>query len=353
MAFIFETWRSEGAAKVLLVDDNPINLSLLHETLENEGYEILVAQDGSEALRTASMAKPDLILLDVNMPGSDGFETCRLLKSKPETKDIVVIFLSGRDAVDDRLQGFRLGAVDYICKPFEHQELVSRVNVHIQLKQARSGFLRLQRQSDSLLENIFPVSIVERLRSDRGSVVDYFPEATILFCDLVGFTEFCSDHSPETIYSHLSGVFSLIDRLVQEHSLEKIKTIGDAYMIASGVPDEREDHADAMADLALDLLRAAREHEAEGGFSTQMRIGIHSGAVVAGVIGEKRLAYDLWGDTVNLAQRMEANGFDGKIHVSAATRKRLSSRFLVEKRGLIDIKGKSFMETFFLVGEKD
>ena len=210
----------------------------------------------------------------------------------------------------------------------------------------------MHQKADSLLLNILPRSIAERLKEDERNLVDHFPEATIFFCDLVGFTPLAAQTEPAEVVGFLNRVFTLMDGLVAKQGLEKIKTIGDAYMVGGGVPDHRPDHAQAVADFSLDLVAAIpalRENET---LPLQLRIGIHSGPVVAGVIGEKKFAYDLWGDTVNTASRMESSGEADRIHISADTRALLGDDYEVEPRGEMEIKGKGLMETFFLVGKK-
>lgn len=351
-AIDFDFTPPEGYRQVLLVDDNPTNLQVLYEALEEQGYELLIAQSGEEALEIAEAALPALILLDINMPGWDGFETCRRLKANEKTKECVIIFLSARDSVHDKVEGLRLGAVDYISKPFQFEEVVARVNTQLELKRAREELRIMHQKADSLLLNILPRSIAERLKEDERNLVEHFPEATIFFCDLVGFTPLAAQTEPAEVVGFLNRVFTAMDALVEKHDLEKIKTIGDAYMVGGGVPDPLPDHARVVADFALELteaIPAIREGET---LPLHLRIGIHSGPVVAGVIGDKKFAYDLWGDTVNTASRMESNGESDRIHISADTRVLLGEGYEVESRGEMEIKGKGAMETWFLIGKR-
>jgi class 3 adenylate cyclase len=172
----------------------------------------------------------------------------------------------------------------------------------------------------------------------------------VLFADIVDFTALCEQTAAADVVRLLDRVFTTFDRLAEKHSLEKIKTIGDAYMVAAGVPEPRADHLEAVASMALDMRDAMRELAIPPFESLGVRIGIHTGPVIAGVIGERKFAYDLWGDTVNIASRMESHGQRGRIHVSAAVHHRLKDRFRFEPRGKITIKGKAEMDTFFLVG---
>ncbi len=349
------SWHSSrlNLNQVLLVDDNPTNLQVLYQALEAQGYELLIAQSGEEALEIAAVAKPALILLDINMPGMDGFETCTRLKADEATREIVIIFLSARDQVQDKVQGLQMGAVDYVSKPFQFEEVVARVNTQLELKRAREELHVMHRKADLLLLNILPQSIAERLKEGERNIVDSFPDATILFCDLVGFTPLAAQTNPDELVEFLNVVFSGIDQLVEKYGLEKIKTIGDAYMVAGGVPDRRPDHASAVADFALELVARLPQLAKRTPLPVRLRIGIHSGPVVAGVIGEKKFAYDLWGDTVNTASRMESTGSENRIHLSDAICELLGDAYLFERRGSMAIKGKGEMKTCFLLGKKE
>jgi len=203
-----------------------------------------------------------------------------------------------------------------------------------------------------LLTRILPQSIADRLQRGETHLADRFDEATVLFADLVGFTSTSAHHAPEHVVAFLDRVFASFDAMVEKHGVEKIKTIGDAYMVASGVPATRADHASAVANLALDMLAAARSVQPLDGVQVQLRIGISSGPVVAGVIGDKRFGYDLWGDTVNVASRMEAYGVPGRIQVSEETFRRLADRYDLAPRGEIEIKGLGPIPTWYLLGCK-
>jgi class 3 adenylate cyclase len=205
-------------------------------------------------------------------------------------------------------------------------------------------------RSESLLTNILPGPIAERLKHSPGTIADDFEETTILFADIVGFTKYTTTASPAQLIALLNSVFTEFDNLTDRYKAEKIKTIGDAYMVVSGVPVSCADHAENMADMALDMLRVVSRHNQETGQDLQIRVGIHSGAVIAGVIGKKKFAYDLWGDSVNTAARMESHGIPGEIQVTEATYTLLKPKYHFEERGMIDIKGKGMMKVFLLKG---
>ncbi len=209
-----------------------------------------------------------------------------------------------------------------------------------------------QKQTEGLLLNIFPEAIANRLKQQPGTIAEDFADVTVLFADIVGFTEIASSVSAIQLVKLLNQIFSDFDRLSEQYNLEKIKTIGDAYLVVGGLPRHRADHAQAIAQMALDMQIAIAKFNAENQQNFSIRIGIHSGSVVAGVIGIKKLTYDLWGDTVNIASRMESQGFTNKIQVSETTYEHLRDEFLFEKRGEIEVKGKGKMTTYLLIGRK-
>lgn len=202
---------------------------------------------------------------------------------------------------------------------------------------------REHERSERLLLNVLPAPVARRLKQREQVIADRFEEATVLFADLVGFTPLATDLSPERLVEVLDEVFSSFDALAQERGLEKIKTIGDAYMVAGGVPTPRSDHREAVLDMAFEMLEVVRDRN-----GLELRIGVDSGPVVAGVIGRRKFIYDLWGDTVNTASRMESQGVPGRIQVTERLARDLDARFRAEPRGDIDVKGKGSMPVFLL-----
>ena len=204
-------------------------------------------------------------------------------------------------------------------------------------------------QNLELLLNILPEPIADRIRAGEGLIADRHDDVSLLFADIVGFTAMSTTMDPEELVRLLDQVFGVFDTLVDASALEKVKTIGDAYMIVGGMPIWSPDHLERMADLAIDIARAMDDNDAAARLGVRFRIGIHTGPVVAGVVGKRRSIYDVWGDTVNLASRMESTGVAGQIQVTGAVEERLRDRYRLESRGLVDIKGKGPMETFFLL----
>jgi guanylate cyclase len=215
--------------------------------------------------------------------------------------------------------------------------------------------LEVERErSERLLLNVLPEKIAERLKGTEGRIAERFDEVTVLFADLVGFTRFAERMDPGELVAFLDDVFSAFDGLADAAGLEKIKTIGDSYMVAGGLPERRADHAAAVARMALGMRRELTAIAIRRGpkDSVSLRIGIDSGPVVAGVIGRRKFIYDLWGDTVNTASRMESHGLPGEIQVTSRTRERLGEEFDLRHRGIVDVKGKGPMDTYLLVGPK-
>jgi adenylate cyclase len=227
-----------------------------------------------------------------------------------------------------------------------NEELESRV-------EERTGELRREKErSEQLLLNILPEEIADRLMRTNESPAEHFEEATILFADIVGFTSLSARLEPLQLVAGLNQIFSAFDHLTEKYGLEKIKTIGDAYMVVGGLPVSRPDHAEAIAEMALDMQDYMQNLENIFGESLQIRIGINTGPVIAGVIGIKKFIYDLWGDAVNVASRMESHGKPGSIQVTEATYDRLKDKFILESRGAIEVKGRGEMMTYWLIGRQ-
>ena len=226
----------------------------------------------------------------------------------------------------------------------------SQIGQFIKRKRAEEALRQQQQQTEILLLNILPEPIVNRLKQQSTTIAESFSDVTVMFADIVGFTELSSRVSPTELVEILNVIFSGFDNLAEIHGLEKIKTIGDAYMVVGGLPVPQSNHAIAIAEMALDMQTAIAQFSKETGQIFKMRIGINTGPVVAGVIGTKKFIYDLWGNTVNIASRMESHGLPGEIQVTESTYKHLCDRYLFEERGEIEVKGKGKMLTYWLTG---
>lgn len=218
------------------------------------------------------------------------------------------------------------------------------------IKKAEIAMVEALDKSDLLLNNVLPPIIAERLKKKDNLIAESFSGASVLFADIADFTPMSQCMNPAELVQLLDSLFSRIDVLVQKHGLEKIKTIGDAYMVAAGIPVRRDDHAEAIVAFAFELKDTLAEFNYETGNNLRLRIGINSGPVTAGVIGKLRFLYDLWGDSVNTASRMESHGIPNEIHITEETRRLLAGNYAFEERGEIDVKGKGMMRTYFLRG---
>ncbi|KYC39619.1 diguanylate cyclase [Scytonema hofmannii PCC 7110] len=268
-----------------------------------------------------------------------------------ETNDAVTGFESiicRKDGTSIWISETARGVRDLTGKLLYYEGMVTEITDRMVAQEA----LKFQQaQTEELLLNILPQPIAERLQAGESPIADRCEEVSVLFADLVGFTSFSTQKNPAEIVEVLNKIFSQFDRLAEKHNLEKIKTIGDAYMVVGGLPTPCGDSAQKTAQMALDMQACLAQFNAETTETFQVRIGINTGEVVAGVIGMTKFTYDLWGDTVNIASRMESNGLPGKIQVSAATYDRLKEQFEFEKRGKIAIKGKGEMMTYWLLAK--
>lgn len=240
-------------------------------------------------------------------------------------------------------------------------EMVDSVDRHVrEVEEAHSRLStqakeleQQQETNERLLLNVLPATIADRLKEGEDAIADSFPEVSVLFSDIVGFTEMSTRLGAKEVVDMLNEVFGLLDGLARKHHLEKIKTIGDCYMVVAGVPDRSPTHAQQMAEFALDMQEVLRDYSVRSGREFDMRTGLHTGTVVAGIVGTSKFAYDLWGDVVNVASRMESTSQPGRIQVSDAVRVRLQDDYEFEERGAVEMKGKGSMNTWYLVGRRE
>jgi class 3 adenylate cyclase len=306
----------------------------------------------------------DLMLLDMEMPELDGLGVLKVVKSTPELSYLPVIIVSSAEDFDRIVECIQVGAEDYLPKPFNAVLLRARVFSSLEKKRLRDldreHILELQREkemlhieqmkSEKLMLNILPKPIADRLKKGEKNIAGSYPEVTVLFSDLVGFTKMSAKKTAPELVKLLNDIFSRFDKRAELLGLEKIKTIGDAYMAVGGLPIPRSDHAEIVADMALGMYQDLAEFNQANQQEIQMRIGIHSGPVVAGVIGFTKFSYDLWGNTVNTASRMESTSGNGRIQVSAITHELLKEHFVLEERELIECKGLGPMLTSYVNG---
>jgi adenylate cyclase len=346
---------------ILIVDDESANLDIIDKILQQSNHKTFTAESGAEALKVLEKesAKIDLILLDLIMPEVNGMDLLKKLKHNNNTYHIPVIILSALDEIDTIVECISMGADDFLIKPVNRILLHARLNNALEKKYFHDKEIKYQKQikieqekSDKLLLNILPESIAQRLKNGESLIADDFEDSTVLFADLAGFTKLSSTISATDVVMQLNSIFSLFDGLLIKYSLEKIKTIGDCYMLVGGLPKPDKNHADSVARMALEMLDTIEQINTKTDQSLKVRIGINSGPVAAGVIGKEKFIYDLWGDTVNVASRMETFGSNSKIHVSSNTYLQLKDYYNFTKRDKINIPGKGTMQSYFLNSRK-
>ncbi len=348
-----------GQSRLLVVDDQPANRDVLSRRLRRQGHYVNTAQNGREGLEKLRAQPFDVVLLDVLMPEMDGYQMLQQLKADTALRHLPVIMISALSELDSVVRCIEMGAEDYLSKPFNPILLRARIGASLEKKRLRDRereyleLITLEREkADRLLLNILPNAIADRLKAGETLIADRLEDVTVLFADIVGFTRLASHTSPNELVELLNTIFSRFDQLAEEYGLEKIKTIGDAYMVVGGLSADSANHVEAVADVGLAMCRAASEVHAQYGSHLQVRIGMHVGAVVAGVIGRKKFAYDLWGDTVNIAYRLQATSEPGRVHVTQAVRERLEPQFTFTERGDTELKGLGKVATAFLTGRK-
>jgi class 3 adenylate cyclase len=346
-------------SRILIVDDTEATRELLARRLTREGHRVVEVAHGRAALDRVAMENFHLILLDMMMPDLNGYEVLTQLKADVRFRHTPVIVISALDEIDSVVRCIEAGAEDYLSKPFDPVLLRARIGASLEKvwlresEQAAIAELKAEKEkTETLLRNILPKSIIPRMHRGETPIADRFHDVTILFSDIVGFTGMSMRRSASDVVALLNAIFSAIDRLALEHGVEKIKTIGDAYMAVAGLPEPRDDHPQVIARLALAMRSAVNEVAQRYGEDLRIRIGFHTGNVVAGVIGMHKFAYDVWGDTVNTASAMESRGIPNEIQVSQASFMRLSEHFVFERRGTIELKANQQMETYLLRGER-
>jgi class 3 adenylate cyclase len=345
---------------ILVVDDNPLNRETLTRYLGRLGHTVAISEDGQQALERIKKQQFDLVLLDIFMPVMDGFQVLARLKADTDQRDIPVIIISSLDDQDHIVKGIRMGAEDYLPKPFDPIILGARVEACLERKrwhdqeQEYLAIIKAEREkSEQLLLQMLPVPVAARLKRGETIVADGFEDVTILFADIVNSTPLTTQMSPKALVNLLNDLFCMFDDLVRRYDLEKIRAIGDEFVVAAGLLKPQPDHAQAVADFALAMLQELRNYNASHGQSLEIRIGMETGPVIAGVIGTTRFSYDLWGDAINTASRMQSHGLSGRIHLTEKAYRRLNDTYLCEDRGLIPVKGKGEMHTYFLNGKKE
>ena len=342
------------AGKILVIDDEPANCEILKRQLERRGHEVTSVNSAAETFDALAEDRFDLVLLDILMPGINGIEVLERMKADAALQEIPVVMVSGLQETGAIARCISAGAEDYLPKPIDPVLLHARVQACLDRARWRAreiAFIKEVRyerdRADALLYSMLPAPVIRRLNDGETKIADRFAGASIIFADIVDFTPLVARMDADDLVKELSSVFTAFDELVNRHNIEKIKTIGDAYMAASGIPLRRDDHATAAVDFAQDILITMSD-PAVNRAGLDIRIGIHTGPVIAGLIGRKRSVYDVWGETVNLASRLESTGEAGKIQISDATRKALSGSERTFRAHTHEVKGIGKMTSYFI-----
>jgi len=337
---------------LLVVDDNEMNRDLLTRRLVKEGHTVTIAKNGREAVDLVQSSPFDLILLDIMMPEMNGYEVLERLKDDENLRHIPVIMISALDEIDSVVRCIEMGADDYLPKPFNPVLLRARIGASLEKKRLRDREVAYRQQieaekrrADDLLHVIFPRNVVQELKDTNEVKPRRYDNVAVLFCDIIGFTAYCDRQQPEVVVPHLQEMVEIFEEVAERHGLQKIKTIGDAFMAASGILTQVENPALDCIRCGLDMV------ESTGRFSSGwlVRVGIHTGPVIAGVIGRKQYLFDIWGDTVNTASRIERYGQPNLVCISDATRQKAGDACTYESIGFVLAKGKGEIEIFRIV----
>lgn len=388
---------------ILIVDDSPLQAIVLRRILTQTKFETLTAKDGEEALNILKSKHVDLVISDVNMPKIDGYELCRRMKAETELAKIPIILCTVLSSPEDLMRGIEIGADSYVTRPYNDEHILQVVNDLISIPRQTQGqaketivfegktysisagrqhilnfllstysnihrqnrelvylreeiqkaYIKLestQKEQEQLLLNMLPESVANELIA-YGSVQPHrFEHTTVMFVDFKGFSKISASLSPDELVQILSYFFDEFDKIVEEFKLERIKTIGDGYMCASGISTTDPGHAIRCVGAALEIMKFVNSSVAytkeKYNVDFKARIGIHSGPVVAGVVGKKRFAYDIWGDTVNIASRMESCGIAGEINISNDTYELVKGIYKAKSRGSQPIRNKEGVERY-------
>ena len=350
--------KSKILGTILAVDDNLNNTSLLKKRMEKKGHIVITANNGKEALveLLKNDNKIDVILLDIIMPEMNGFEVLKFIRNDKRLFDLPVIMISSMDDTDSIFRCIEFGADDYIKKPFDNTILEARINTSIEKRQLREKEKKLlielqveREKSDNLLLNILPNEIADRLKQGDSTIADKHESVTILFADLVSFTPQAKDLSAQKLVEILNLIFRKFDTSADLYEIEKIKTIGDSYFAIGSLKETPEKAAVKVVQFAMEMIEIIKDiNKITPEMILEIRVGIHTGNVVAGVIGKNKFAYDLWGSAVNMANRLETTSKNGKIHISQETKCILGDNYTYKTRKPIKIKGIGDTNTFFI-----
>jgi class 3 adenylate cyclase len=338
---------------ILVVDDDPVSQLVLSDLVTLCGYETVLANSGEEGWELLCQNPSiKIAFVDWIMPGMDGLELCTKIKSASRDSYVYIIIITAKKRKEDIIKGLEAGADDFLVKPIHEGELLRRMRAGERVLAYEQRLKEEMRLRDDLLANILPPTVASRLKAGEEFIADHFESASILFIDIVNFTQWCHSSSPRAVMEQLNSLFALYDDEIRKHGAEKIESVGDAYLVAAGIPTPRSDHATVLAHLALSIQARIANLNQYRLKSWSVRYGIATGTVVAGVIGSSRLSYDVFGDTVNRASRIEKAAPPDQILLDNNTRQLIESDFHCEDYGDIEMKGVGQQRLWRLVGNR-
>lgn len=342
------------AGRILVIDDIKANRELMQRNLANRGHIVTTAASAREALEMLEKTEFELALVDILMPDMNGIDLLGRLKENPRWRNMAVVMVTGLKDIKAVVKCITAGAEDYLQKPVDPVLLFARVESclkQVRWRERERKFLAQiefeKARADRLLLSMLPEMVIKRLAAGEKVIADRFDAATIIFADIVDFTPMVSRTDPSKLVSLLHDLFSTFDALADQHGIEKIKTLGDAYMAVAGVPEPQADHADRALEFARGLILAMSDGFGDAA-PLQIRVGLNSGPVIGGLIGQKRFVYDVWGETVNLASRLESSGDSGRIQISQATLNALARSPANLRARDSHIKGLGRIQTYVL-----
>lgn len=339
---------SAKQTSLLVVDDEPFNCELIKRHLANDGYEnVETAKNGRQALDLLRERPFDLVMLDIEMPELDGYGVLEELKSDMGLRHIPVIMISSIDDMDSVVRCIELGAEDYLPKPFNPTLLRARLGACLEKKRLRDleaahlDQIRTEKKrGDQLLSVILPSAAASELKATGKVAPRRFENVAVLFCDIVDFTTFCNGRSPDEVVNHLQALITKFEELTTKHEMEKIKTIGDAYMATAGLMKPNGEPLWSAVKCGLEMAAVAPEVNPDW----QVRVGVHVGAVVAGIVGDLKYQFDIWGDVVNVAARMTSYGNPGVVTMTFDSWLQVQSECRGKTLGKIDVRGKGSVD---------
>ncbi len=344
---------TEPVGHILIVDDNDLNRELLCRRLKQQGHTYATAKNGRLAMEQIHNQAFDMVLLDIMMPEMNGYEVLKALKGDPAYRHIPVIMISAVDEIESVVRCIEMGAEDYLAKPFNPTLLKARIGASLDKKrmqdQERAHLLEIdheRKRADDLLRVILPDTVVEELKATNAIKPRRYDNVAVMFCDIVEFTSYCDRREPEEVLTHLQGLVEIFEELALRHGLEKIKTVGDAFMTTAGL-------LKPLDTPVLNCVRCGQEMIATAPRvppQWQVRVGIHIGPVIAGVVGRRQYLFDVWGDTVNTAARVESLGQSNAVNVSGEAWQTIADRCQSKDRRRVNVKGKGELEIIQVEG---